>query len=52
MDPRFEVLTLAWTAFYNDERLHEHLGDVPPSDGEDDYYRLNYKRDNIKSLAT
>jgi transposase InsO family protein len=44
--------TLTWIAFYNDERLHEHLGDVPPSEYEDDYYRLNYKRDNIKSLST
>ena len=44
--------TLSWIAFYNDERLHEHLGDVPPSEYEDERYRLNYKRDNIKSLST
>ncbi|MGD0713757.1 MAG: integrase core domain-containing protein [Gaiellaceae bacterium] len=44
--------TLSWIAFYNDERLHEHLGDVPPSEYEEEHHRLNYKRDNIKTLST
>ena len=44
--------TLAWIGFYNDDRLHENLGDIPPAECEDDYYRLNYKEDNIKTLRT
>ena len=38
---------LAWIGFYNDERLHEELGDVPPVEHE----QLNYKRDNITTLS-
>ena len=26
--------TLAWIGFYNEERLHEELGDVPPAEHE------------------
>ena len=26
--------TLRWIAFYNQERLHEELGDIPPSEHE------------------
>ena len=33
--------TLAWIGFYNDDRLHENLGDIPPAECEDDYFRLN-----------
>ena len=40
--------TLSWIGFYNDERLHEELGDVPPAE----YEQLNIKRDNIKTLST
>jgi transposase InsO family protein len=32
--------TLAWIGFYNDERLHEELGDVPPAE-----YERNYVED-------
>jgi putative transposase len=44
--------TLAWIGFYNDDRLHENLGDIPPAECEDDYHRLNYKEGNIKTLTT
>ena len=37
---------LDWIGFYNDERLHEALGDVPPSEYEAEHYRLNVKTDN------
>jgi len=37
---------LDWIGFYNDERLHEALGDIPPSECEADYYRSNIKTDN------
>jgi putative transposase len=53
--PSFEHVeheTLSWIGFYNEERLHEELGDVPPAEFEDEHYRLNYKRDNIKTLST
>jgi putative transposase len=31
---RIEHETLAWISFYNNERLHEELGDIPPSEYE------------------
>jgi putative transposase len=34
--------TLHWIGFYNEERLHEALGDLPPTE----YEQLNYKKDN------
>jgi transposase InsO family protein len=40
--------TLHWIGFYNDERLHEELDDLPPAE----YEQLDYKRDNIKTLST
>jgi putative transposase len=40
--------TLNWIGFYNGERLHEELGDLPP----DEYEELNYKTDNVRSLST
>jgi putative transposase len=44
--------TLAWIGFYNDDRLHENLGDIPPAEYEDDYYQFIYKEDNSKALTT
>lgn len=31
---RIEHETLAWISFYNNERLHEELGDIPPAEHE------------------
>jgi transposase InsO family protein len=42
---------LDFIGFYNDERLHEALDDVPPSEYEAEYYRLNIKTDNTQMLA-
>jgi putative transposase len=42
---------LDWIGFYNDERLHEALGDIPPSECEAERYRLNVKTDNTPMLA-
>ncbi len=39
--------TLHWIGFYNDERLHEELGDLPPVE----YEVINYKKGNIPSLS-
>ena len=39
--------TLHWISFYNSERLHEELGDLPPAE----YEELNYNRDNIRTLS-
>jgi putative transposase len=38
---------LLWIGFYNDERLHEQLGDLPPAE----YEQLNIKTDNHRTLA-
>ena len=38
---------LHWIGFYNEERLHEALGDLPPAE----YEELNYKRDNTPMLS-
>jgi transposase InsO family protein len=38
---------LHWIGFYNEERLHEALGDLPPAE----YEELNYKTDNIRILS-
>ena len=37
---------LDWIGFYNDDRLHEALADIPPVDWEVEYYRSNFKTDN------
>jgi transposase InsO family protein len=39
--------TLSWIGFYNTERLHEALGDLPPTE----YEQLNYKKDNTPMLS-
>lgn len=39
---------LEWIGFYNDERLHEALGDLPPTE----YEQLNSKTDNTELVAT
>ena len=44
--------TLHWIGFYNDERLHEELDDIPPAEYEERHDRSNYKRDNIRDLST
>lgn len=38
---------LHWIGFYNDERLHEELDDLPPAE----YEELNIKTDNNRTLA-
>jgi transposase InsO family protein len=39
--------TLHWIGFYNEERLHEELGDLPPVE----YEELNIKTDNSPILS-
>src|SRR5262249_41293763 len=49
--PSFEHVeheVLAWIGFYNDERLHEALGDLPPAE----YEELNNKTDNTPMVAS
>jgi hypothetical protein len=49
--PSFELAEhepLESIGFYNDQRLHEALGDVPPAEFEADDYKLNFKRDNTQ----
>jgi putative transposase len=38
---------LEWIGFYNDERLHEALGDLPPAE----YEESNIKKDNTPMVA-
>jgi putative transposase len=48
--PSFEHVeheTLHWIGFYNDERLHEELGDLPPIE----YEELNINKTNSRTLA-
>ena len=50
--PSFEHVeheTLDWIGFYNDERLHEALGDLPPAEYE--AHRLSIKTDNSPIVA-
>ena len=42
---------LDWIGFYNHERLHEALGDLPPTEYEAEHYRLNVKTDNRPMVA-
>jgi putative transposase len=52
--PSFEHVeheVLDWIGFYNDERLHEALADVPPAEYEEEHYRLIIKRDNSPILS-
>jgi transposase InsO family protein len=42
---------LDWIGFYNDERLHEALGDIPPAEFEAEHHRLNIKTDNTPMLS-
>jgi transposase InsO family protein len=46
--------TLSWIGFYNTERLHESLDDIPPVEYEEVYNRLiyNYRTDNTRTLST
>jgi transposase InsO family protein len=39
--------TLQWISFYNNERLHEALDDLPPAEFEE----MNYKKDNTPTLS-
>jgi putative transposase len=39
--------TLHWIGFYNEDRLHEELGDLPPAE----YEQMDYKKDNIRTLS-
>jgi putative transposase len=53
--PSFEHLeheVLDFIGFYNDDRLHEALDDVPPAEYEEEHYRLDIKTDNTPMLAT
>ena len=42
---------LDFIGFYNDERLHEALDDVPPAEYEEEHYRFDIKTDNSPMLA-
>ena len=42
-----ELATLGWVHWWNAQRLHGHLGDIPPAEFEDSYYR----QQNVNELV-
>jgi len=46
--------SLSWIGFYNTERLHESLDDIPPAEYEQAYNQLiySYRTDNNRTLST
>ena len=48
-DAEHEVLH--WIGFYNEERLHEALDDLPPAEYETEHYRFDIKTDNTPILS-
>ena len=36
-----ELATLSWVHWFNTNRLHSALGDLPPAEHEERYYRQN-----------
>jgi putative transposase len=46
--------SLSWIGFYNTERLHESLDDIPPAEYEQAYNQLiySYRTDNNQTLST
>jgi transposase InsO family protein len=47
LTPDAEHEVLRWIGFYNEKRLHEELGDLPPTE----YEELPIKTDNILMLS-
>jgi putative transposase len=41
-----EQATASWVHWYNHERLHSSIGDIPPVEYEDNYYALTRGHDN------
>lgn len=41
-----EQATASWVRWYNHERLHSSIGDIPPAEYEDNYYALARGHDN------
>ncbi len=39
-----ELATLSWVHWFNENRLHSSIGNVPPTEHENDYYRHNQPR--------
>ena len=42
-----ELATLAWVEWFNDQRLHGELGDVPPAEFEHNYYAQTRARSKV-----
>ena len=46
-----ELATLQWVHWFNHIRLLEQIGDIPPAEAEDNYYRQLANRSNIIALT-
>jgi len=40
-----EAATASWVQWYNSERLHSSIGDIPPAEYEANYYALTHSHD-------
>ena len=43
-----ELATLEWVDWYNNRRLFEAIGDIPPAEAEANYYRTTTPSDNLQ----
>jgi putative transposase len=43
-----ELATLEWVDWYNNRRLYEAIGDIPPAEAEANYYRTTTSSDNLQ----
>jgi putative transposase len=43
-----ELATLEWVDWYNNRRLYEAIGDIPPAEAEANHYRTTTSSDNLQ----
>ena len=47
-----EVATLEWVDWYNNRRLFEAIGDIPPAEAEANHYRTTTPSENLQMVET
>jgi transposase InsO family protein len=43
-----ELATLEWVDWYNNRRLYQAIGDIPPAEAEANHYRTTTSSDNLQ----
>jgi transposase InsO family protein len=43
-----ELVTLEWVDWYNNRRVFEAIGDIPPAEAEANYYRTSTSSENLQ----